>query len=227
MRILLAEDDRDVADYVRRGLEEEDNSVSVEFDGASALRTAQAESFDVIVLDIMLPQMDGLEVTRKLRASQNATPIVLLTARDSPRDIVKGLDAGADDYLTKPFSFDVLLARLRARTRGTIGTTTKLSFRDLMIDLDRHEARRGKLFLRLTPTEFSILECLLRSSGRVVTRQRLIDTVWGPDRDVGNNNLDVFMRLLRSKVDLPGIPPLIQTLRGIGYSLRDSTTSEK
>jgi len=227
MRILLAEDDRDVADYVRRGLEEEDNSVSVEFDGASALRAAQAEPFDVIVLDVMLPQMDGLEVTRKLRAAQNATPIVLLTARDSPRDIVRGLDAGADDYLTKPFSFDVLLARLRARTRGSFASTTKLSFRDLIIDLDRHEARRGKFYLRLTPTEFSILECLLRSPGRVVTRQRLIDTVWGPDRDVGNNNLDVFMKLLRSKVDLPGVPPLIQTLRGIGYSLRESATPEK
>jgi DNA-binding response OmpR family regulator len=217
---LLAEDDRDVADYVRRGLEEEDNSVRVEFDGASALRIAQSETFDAIVLDIMLPQMDGLEITKRLRAASDATPILLLTARDAPRDIVRGLDAGADDYLTKPFSFEVLLARLRARTR--VGPAKpKLAFRDLTIDLERHEARRGRLFLRLTPTEFSILECLLRSAGRVVTRQRLIETVWGPDREVGSNNLDAFMRLLRTKVDLAGHTPLIQTLRGIGYSLRD------
>src|SRR5262249_44064576 len=133
MRILLAEDDRDVADYVRRGLEEEDNSVHVEFDGAGALHSAQTGAFDAIVLDIMLPPMDGLEVTKKLRAANDTTPILLLTARDAPRDIVRGLDAGADDYLTKPFSFEVLLARLRARTR-TNSPKMKLSFRDLTID---------------------------------------------------------------------------------------------
>jgi DNA-binding response OmpR family regulator len=149
MRILVAEDDREVAEYMKRGLEEESNYVRVEFDGAAALRTAQAEPFDAIVLDIMLPQMDGLEVTRRLRAASHATPILLLTARDAPRDIVRGLDAGADDYLTKPFSFEVLMARLRARTRAS-GTppSNVLSYRDLSMNLDRHEARRGRLFLR-------------------------------------------------------------------------------
>jgi DNA-binding response OmpR family regulator len=222
MRILVAEDDREVAEYMKRGLEEESNYVRVEFDGAAALRTAQAEPFDAIVLDIMLPQMDGLEVTRRLRAASHATPILLLTARDAPRDIVRGLDAGADDYLTKPFSFEVLMARLRARTRAS-GTppSNVLSYRDLSMNLDRHEARRGRLFLRLTPTEFSLLECLVRSAGRVVTRQHLIDTVWGVDREVESNTLDAFMRLLRAKVDAADRPPLIHTVRGIGFSLHD------
>src|SRR5271166_5218057 len=204
MRILLVEDDRDVADYVSRSLEEENNSVTVSFDGTSALRTAQSSHFDAIVLDVMLPFMDGFEVTRRLRAQRVTTPILLLTARDAPQDIVRGLDAGADDYLTKPFSLDVLLARLRARTRvSPADSGTKLRFSDLTIDLETHEVWRGKSRMNLTRTEFSLLECLIRSAGRVVTRQRLIETVWGADREVGNNNLDVFIRFLRTKVDPP------------------------
>jgi DNA-binding response OmpR family regulator len=223
MRILFVEDDREVADYVSRGLEEENNTVTVSFDGMSALQAAQSSSFDVIVLDVMLPFLDGFEVTRRLRARSITTPILLLTARDTPQDVVRGLDAGADDYLTKPFSFEVLLARLRARTRvGATGAGSKLRFSDLAIDLETHEVRRGKRLLNLTRTEFSILECLTRSAGRVVTRQRLIESVWGPDREVGNNNLDVFIRFLRTKVDSAGQPRLIQTVRGVGYRLRES-----
>src|SRR5580704_1478424 len=223
MRILFVEDDREVADYVARGLEEENNSVTVSFDGMSALQAAQSSSFDVIVLDVMLPFLDGFEVTRRLRAKSITTPILLLTARDTPQDVVRGLDAGADDYLTKPFSFEVLLARLRARTRvGTAGVGLRLRFSDLAIDLETHEAWRGKGLLNLTRTEFSILECLMRSAGRVVTRQRLIESVWGPDREVGNNNLDVFIRFLRTKVDSAGQRRLIQTVRGVGYRLRES-----
>lgn len=223
MRILFVEDDRDVADYVSRGLEEENNSVTVSFDGMSALQAAQSSSFDVIVLDVMLPFLDGFEVTRRLRARSITTPILLLTARDTPQDVVRGLDAGADDYLTKPFSFEVLLARLRARTRvGAAGAGSRLRFSDLAIDLETHEVWRGKRLLNLTRTEFSILECLMRSAGRVVTRQRLIESVWGPDREVGNNNLDVFIRFLRTKVDPAGRRRLIQTVRGIGYRLRES-----
>jgi DNA-binding response OmpR family regulator len=223
MRILFVEDDRDVADYVSRGLEEENNSVTVSFDGVSALQAAQSSSFDVIVLDVMLPFLDGFEVTRRLRARRITTPILLLTARDTPQDVVRGLDAGADDYLTKPFSFEVLLARLRARTRvGATDAAPKLRFSDLSIDLETHEVWRGKGLLNLTRTEFSILECLMRSAGRVVTRQRLIESVWGRDREVGNNNLDVFIRFLRTKVDSPGQRRLIQTVRGIGYRLRES-----
>jgi DNA-binding response OmpR family regulator len=223
MRILFVEDDREVADYVSRCLEEENNSVTVSFDGISALKAAQASSFDVIVLDVMLPFLDGFEVTRRLRARSITTPILLLTARDTPQDVVRGLDAGADDYLTKPFSFEVLLARLRARTRvGAAGPGARLRFADLAIDPETHEVWRGKGLLNLTRTEFSILECLMRSAGRVVTRQRLIETVWGLDREVGNNNLDVFIRFLRTKVDSAGQRRLIQTVRGVGYRLRES-----
>jgi DNA-binding response OmpR family regulator len=222
MRILLVEDDHEIADYIGRGLEEEGNRVTVCHDGAAGLRAAQASGFDIVVLDVMLPFLDGFEVTRRLRAAKIATPIVLLTGRDAPRDVVRGLDAGADDYLTKPFSFEVLLARLRARTRGSQGAnSSKLQYADLIIDCEAHEGRRGKTPLNLTRTEFAILECLMRAGGRVVTRSRLIDSVWGADRDVGNNNLDVFIRFLRVKVDGPHQPRLIHTARGIGYCLRE------
>jgi DNA-binding response OmpR family regulator len=222
MRILLVEDDRVVADYVRRGLEEEHYTVSVCFDGAAGLHAAEASSFDILVLDIMLPLMDGLNVTRRLRRQRIQTPILLLTARDSPEDIVRGLDAGADDYLTKPFSFEVLLARIRARTRTAKARPgSQLRFEDLTLDLAKHEVWRGKTLLRLTRTEFSILECLMRAAGRVVTRDHLINTVWG-DRELCNNNLDVFIRFLRAKVEAPDRPKLIHTERGIGYRLLEN-----
>lgn len=221
MRILLVEDDREVADYVERGLQEEGNSVTVRFDGPAGLRAAQTSAFDILVLDVMLPFMNGLELTRRLRAAAITTPILLLTGRDAERDIVRGLDAGADDYLTKPFSFDVLLARLRARTRASPATGSVLRSADLAIDVETHEAWRGGTAVNLTRTEFTILECLMRSAGRVVTRQRLIEKVWGGDREGGNNNLDVFIRFLRAKIDETGRPRLIHTVRGVGYSLRE------
>ena len=224
MRILLAEDDSELAAYVVRVLEEDGNAVTATGDGAAACRLALKQTFDAVILDVMLPQMDGFEITSRLRAVKNRTPILLLTARDAPEDIVRGLDAGADDYLTKPFSFDVLLARLRARTRdeNPDGRTT---FADLILNSETHEASRAGTPLRLTPTEFGILKTLLEAHGRVVTRQRLIDAVWGTDREIGNNNLDAFMRLLRAKVDAPGRTRLIQTVRGIGYSLRASDSA--
>jgi DNA-binding response OmpR family regulator len=221
VRVLLVEDDREVADYVGRCLEEEGNRVTVCLDGMEGLRAAQKSAFDIVVLDVMLPFLDGFEVTRRLRAEKIATPIILLTARDAAQDIVRGLDAGADDYLTKPFSLDVLLARLRARTRVYSGETTKLSYADLSIDLESHEAWRGKTQVRLTRTEFAIVESLLRSAGRVVTRRRLIETVWGDDREIGDNNLDVFIRFLRVKIDGTGQRRLIHTVRGLGYCLRE------
>jgi len=221
MRVLVVEDDREVADYVRRGLEEESYSVQVCHDGFAALRIAENASFDIIVLDIMLPHMDGLEVTRRLRRLKVKNPILLLTARDSPQDVVLGLDAGADDYLTKPFSFAVLLARIRARTRvddARKGET--LRYADLTMDVARHEVTRGRIPLKLTRTEFMLLECPLRASGRVVSRDRLLDRVW-PDREVSYNNLEVFMGSLRDKLDQEGMTRLIHTERGIGYSLKD------
>lgn len=225
MRILLVEDDRDIADYVGRGLEEEGNRVTICFDGASGLRAAQSSAFDIVVLDVMLPLMDGFEVTRRLRAEKVNTPIVLLTGRDAARDVVRGLDAGADDYLTKPFSFEVLLARLRARTRpAQTETRAKLHYSDLALDLESHQAWRGKTLLNLTRTEFAIVESLIRAAGRVVTRPHLIETVWGSEREIGNNNLDVFIRFLRIKIDAQGQPRLIHTVRGVGYCLREEAS---
>jgi len=171
------------------------------------------------VLDVMLPYMDGLEVTRRLRRESIQTPVLLLTARDAPEEIVRGLDSGADDYLTKPFSFDVLLARIRVRTRAAAGQSQRLRFADLVLDVDRREAWRGKRQIALTRTEFSILECLMRASGRVVPRDVLIDEVWG-ERDVTHNNLEVFIRFLRAKIEGEGEPRLIHTERGTGYALR-------
>lgn len=219
---MIVDDDREVAEYVRRELEEESFNVVVAHDGASALRLAETSAFDLIVLDVMMAFMDGLQVTRSLRRQNILTPILLLTARDAPEEIVQGLDAGADDYLTKPFSLDVLLARIRARTRKFEQKKTQLRFADLVLDLDEHKAWRGKRAITLTRTEFAILECLLGSAGRVVTRDRLIDTVWS-DREVSENNLDVFIKFLRSKVDVPGSPKLIHTERGLGYSMRQDT----
>jgi DNA-binding response OmpR family regulator len=221
LRILVAEDDPELTEYLRRVLEEESHTVVSVGDGGAAVKAGYEQHFDAIVLDVMLPHLDGFEVTRRLRRSKITTPILLLTARDADRDIVRGLDAGADDYITKPFSFDVLLARLRARTRVASGEP-QLVCGDLVLDLDRHEASRAGTTLHLTRTEFSILECLLCSAGRVVTRSHLIDSVWGAGADVTDNNLYAFMKRLRAKVDYPGTAYLIHTIRGIGYSLRCS-----
>ncbi|MFL6446617.1 MAG: response regulator transcription factor [Bryobacteraceae bacterium] len=202
MRVLLVDDDREVADYVRRELEEEESfAVVVAHDGAAGLRLVESSAFDILVLDVMMPFMDGLQLTRQLRRQNILTPILLLTGRDAPEEIVRGLEAGADDYLTKPFSFDVLLARIRARTRRFDQKNSQMRFADLLLDFEQHKAWRGKREIVLTRTEFAILECLLRSAGRVVTRDRLIDTIWN-DREISENNLDVFIRFLRTKVDL-------------------------
>lgn len=221
MRILLVEDDRELAEYVRKGLEEEAYVVQVCFDGAAGLKAAEMTAFDLIVLDVMLPTLDGLEVAKRLQFQNIRTPILLLTARDAPEDIVRGLDAGADDYLTKPFSFDVLLARIRARTRSAGDRRAPvIRYADLSMDTARHEVWRGDALLKLTHPEFSILECLIRAAGRVLTRDRLIASVWG-EREISDNNLEVFIRFLREKVDVAGKKKLIHTERGLGYILRD------
>jgi two-component system response regulator MprA len=219
MRVLLVDDDREVTECVQRELEDESLTVVVAHDGAAGLRLAESQAFDILVLDVMMPFMDGLEVTRRLRRQNILMPILLLTGRDAPEEIVRGLDAGADDYLTKPFSFDVLLARIHARTRRLGQKESQLRFADLILDLDEHKVWRGKRTLTLTRTEFAILECLFRSAGRVVTRDRIIEIVWN-DREISENNLDVFIKFLRAKIDPPGSPKLIHTERGLGYSLR-------
>ncbi len=221
MRVLLVEDDRELAEYVRKGLEEEGYAVETRYDGSAGLRAAELTAFDIVVLDIMIPSLDGLEVTKRLRLQNVRTPILLLTARDAPEDIVGGLDAGADDYLTKPFSFDVLLARIRARTCSPENKKSPvIRYSDLTLDTVKHEVWRGNVVLKLTRTEFSILECLIRAAGRVVTRGHLITSVWG-EREITDNNLEVFVRFLREKVDADGKKKLIHTERGIGYCLRD------
>jgi DNA-binding response OmpR family regulator len=218
MRILFADDDRDIAEYVRRELADEGHTARVCHDGGEAWRLARRETFDLILLDVMMPVMDGVEVTRRLRLDRHRTPIILLTARDAAEDIVRGLDAGADDYLTKPFSFDVLLARIRARTREAPGNALQ-RFNDLALDPATREVWRGRRSIALTRTEFALLETLLRAAGRVVSRDHLIAEVWS-DREVTENNLEVFVRGLRAKVDAEGEPRLIHTERGIGYRLR-------
>lgn len=223
MQVLVVEDETRMAELLRRGLEEEGHSVVVASTGRDAVSVASAGRFDAIVLDVMLPLGDGFAVTRTLREARNQTPILLLTARDAMEDIVRGLDLGADDYLTKPFSFEILLARLRAVSRrGAIPRPARLQAADLTLDPASRDITRGSRRIPLTRTEFSLLELLMRRAGSVVPRSVMIETVWGFDSDVENNTLDVFMRLLRSKVDSPADRKLIHTVRGVGYSLHES-----
>ncbi|HEX7729359.1 MAG TPA: response regulator transcription factor [Terracidiphilus sp.] len=224
LQVLLVEDDKELAGFVRQGLEDEGCAVKVCHDGGSGLRQAELHAFDIVLLDVMMPVLNGFEVTRRLRLQKVQTPILLLTARDAPEDIVRGLDAGADDYLTKPFEFEVLLARIRARTRIAVGkSAAQMRFADLFLDAEKREVVRAGERLELTRTEFAILECLMRAAGRVVTRSRIIDLVWG-DREVSENNLEVFVRYLRAKVDRPGLPRLLHTERGLGYCLREGSS---
>src|SRR5215471_3515046 len=194
MRILIVEDDRKLARQLKKGLDEQGHSVTLAFDGREGLEMAQCGEFNVLVLDVMLPGMDGFSIVRRLRFKAVNTPILLLTARDAAEDVVTGLDAGADDYLTKPFSFKVLLARLRALARRkTVEPRTKLQIGDLVVDPAAHEVKRAGATISLTPKEFALLELLMRNAGRVITRTRLIEAVWGHEREVENNTLDVFI----------------------------------
>lgn len=225
MRILIVEDDRSMADLLQKGLQEEDHVVSVARDGAAALEFAESYQFDIIVLDRMLPRTDGTEVARRLRKSGNITPILMLTARDAVPDIVRGLDAGADDYLTKPFSFAEFLARLRALARrpSSIARGNRLEIGDLALDPGTHQVFRGRHELHLTATEYRLLEFLMRRSGGVASRRAIIEAVWGLDADVEENTLDAFVRLLRTKVDHGHKQRLIHTVRGFGYSVRQDS----
>ncbi len=221
MQVLVVEDERRMAELLRQGLEEEGHSVILAMDGKEGLAIAESHPFDVIVLDVMLPGMDGFSIARKLRASRNQTPILMLTARDATGDVVAGLNLGADDYLVKPFAFDVLLARLHAVSRrGLIPQPVQLQVQDLTLNPASREVARGSRRVALTRTEYSLLELLMRRAGRVVTRENLIEAVWGFDSDVRSNTLDAFIRLVRDKVDVVGEEKLIHTVRGVGYCLR-------
>ncbi len=220
MRVLIVEDERQMADALRRGLEEEQHTVTVAFDGETGLELARLYDFDVVLLDVMLPHRDGLEVARRLRASGRGVPIVMVTARDATADIVRGLDAGADDYVNKPFSFAELLARLRATARrGPVPRPPTLRVADLVLDPATREVTRDGRRVRVTATEYRLLEALMRSAGRIVSRETLIETVWGIGSDVEVNTLEAFVRLLRRKVDAPFGLKLIRTVRGAGYGI--------
>jgi DNA-binding response OmpR family regulator len=226
MRILIVEDERQMAEVLRRGLSEEGHAVDVAQTGPDGLAMATSDSFDVIILDVMLPGLSGLDVARRLRGARIRTPILMLTARDTNADVVAGLDGGADDYLVKPFSFDVLLARLRAvARRGPTERGVVMTVGDLRLDTGAHEVWRGADRVDLTRTEFSLLEFLMRRQGAVVARNGLIEGVWGHDREIEDNTLDAFVRLLRQKVDAGGRPRLIHTVRGVGYAVREEPAS--
>src|SRR5437868_3813885 len=221
MRILVVEDDAKMAELLRRGLVGKGHTVDVATDGITGLEKSQALPFDAIVLDVMLPGIDGLHVARRLRADGVRVPILMLTAKDSVPDIVKGLDVGADDYMTKPFSFDELVARLRAvKRRAIVAHDLQLRVADLVLDPASREVLRGEARVMLTRTEYNLLERLMYRAGKVVSRRSLIEAVWGFDREIEENTLDAFMHLLRSKVDPPGKAKLIHTVRGVGYMIR-------
>lgn len=221
MRILVVEDETKVAAFVRAGLEEHGFAVEVCHDGDTAANVATTQPFDALVMDIMLPGRDGLSVLRKLRAEGNPVPVVLLTARGDLRERVEGLNLGADDYLPKPFSMSELVARLKAvlRRRSGDGLTVQ-NYADLALNLVTREVRRGGVGVRLTAREFALLECLLRTPGKVVTRVEISQTVWGHQFDAGTNFVDVAVQRLRRKLDDPFPRKLIQTVRGVGYALQ-------
>jgi DNA-binding response OmpR family regulator len=221
MQVLVVEDEPRMAEVLERTLQEDGHQVVVARDGREGFEIARNSVFDVIVLDVMLPGIDGIAIARKLRECRNQTPVLMLTARDAPADIVRGLDSGADDYLTKPFSIDILLARLRAVSRrGAIPRPALLRISDVTLDPASRQVTRAGKPLNLTPREYRLLELLMRNQGRAVGRETILESVWGFDSEVNENTLEVFMRLLRVKVDTQE-PKLIHTVRGFGYMLRE------
>lgn len=224
MRVLLIEDDVTIARLLKEGLEDESYAVDVVNDGSEGYRTAAADDYDVIILDIMLPGMNGYEVCRALRNDGNKTPILMLTARDTERDIVEGLDTGADDYLAKPFSFDVLLARIRALLRRPNEKLEEiLQVGDLKLDPSSKKVTRASQEINLTAKEYGVLEYLMRNKGKVLSKEQIISHVWDFDADVLPNNVELFIMFLRRKIDKPFKSKLIHTVSGFGYKLEEKS----
>jgi two-component system response regulator MprA len=225
MAILVVDDDQAVRDALRRALRMQGYDVTVASDGEEALLKVRANpgSTDLLIVDILMPRLDGLEMTRRLRADGSQIPILMLTARDQVADRVAGLEAGADDYLVKPFALEELVARVRALLRrlGADEAATTLNFADLELDTGTREVRRGEESLSLTRTEFALLELFLRNPKQVLTRSVIFDRVWGYDFGYGSNSLDVYISYLRKKTEVGGKPRLIHTVRGVGYALRE------
>ncbi|MDV3128972.1 response regulator transcription factor [Mycobacterium sp. 21AC1] len=226
MRILVVDDDRAVRESLRRSLSFNGYSVELAQDGVEALDAISNDRPDAVVLDVMMPRLDGLEVCRQLRSTGDDLPILVLTARDTVSERVSGLDAGADDYLPKPFALEELLARLRALLRRTISDdgadAAVMSFTDLSLDPVTREVTRGTRQISLTRTEFSLLEMLIANPRRVLTRSRILEEVWGFDFPTSGNALEVYIGYLRRKTEAEGEPRLIHTVRGVGYVLRET-----
>ena len=221
MRILVVEDEKDLNRVISKRLESEGYSVDRCFDGEEALDFIDVGEFDAIIMDIMMPRINGIEVLKQMRSRNNTTPVLLLTARDGIGDRVNGLDAGADDYLIKPFAFEELLARIRVMTRKASGNSTNaFSAADLTMDLNSHTVVRGDVNINLSAKEFEILEYLLRNKGIVLSREKIESHVWNFDYSGGTNVVDVYIRYLRKKIDDEFEPKLIHTVRGCGYVLR-------
>ena len=221
MRLLVVEDEPKMAELLRRGLEREGYAVDVVHDGTDAVWAIAETEFDAVVLDAMIPRPDGFEVCRQVRAKGRWTPILMLTARDGVEDRVRGLDSGADDYLTKPFAFAELFARLRAITRrDVVERPTVLEVGDLLLDPATREVRRGDTRIELSPTEFSLLEQFMRHPDQVLSRSHMLEHVWDFAYDGTSNVVDVYVRYLREKIDRPFGRSSIETVRGVGYALR-------
>lgn len=221
MKVLVIEDDRTVGQFVKRGLEEQFNQVDLVDDGIVALQRASQSEYDVLVLDLRLPGLSGIEVLRTLRDKGDTTPVLVLTAQDAVESKVQALRTGADDYLTKPFAFEELSARVEAlcrRPKDIVSPTLQVA--DLEIDTSLHEVRRGEVLLDLTPKEYSVLEYLVRNRGRVMTRTLITEYTWDYHFDPGTNVVDVLINRLRKKVDHGFEPKLIHTVRGVGYAIK-------
>jgi DNA-binding response OmpR family regulator len=224
MHVLVIEDDRRMAALLAQALREDGSQVTLCHDGNEGLNTALRTEFDVIVLDLMLPGLDGFQVAERLRKRGRQTPVLMLTARDAPSDMIKGLDIGADDYVTKPFALDVLLARVRAAARrGPASQPVILRAAALSLNTSSREVRLEDQSINLTRTEFAILELLLRRRDHVVTREILLAEIWGHNCDIESNTLDAFMKLLRSKLETASKGRFIDTVRGVGYILRTAS----
>ena len=222
MRILIAEDERDLNSVILKKLTAEGYGADACFDGEEALYYMGMAEYDAVILDIMMPKIDGLAVSKRMREKGNKTPVLFLTARDAIVDRVAGLDAGANDYLVKPFSFDELLARIRVLTRETAGEATNVfQAADLSVDCGRHLVRRGGRDILLSAKEFAILEYLIRNKGIVLSREKIENHIWNFDYEGGSNVVDVYIRYLRKKIDDGFDAKLIHTIRGSGYVLRD------
>jgi len=221
VRILIVEDEERLVRLIERVLRDERYEVDVALDGAHGLAAALTSDYDLLILDVMLPGIDGLEICRTLRGRGLTVPVLMLTARDGVADRVGGLDAGADDYLVKPFAFAELLARLRALTRRRLDPreARQLQVEDLVLDLIRHEARRDGRLIELTAREFALLEFLMRHSGQVLSRTQILDAVWRYDTSLASNVVDTYVHYLREKIDRHGQAKLLRTVRGVGYAI--------